>query len=50
MFIIYTIVPSHQTGDDVACGAIGFVKHDRYNHIHVEVSSSVWLIPGTYSD
>jgi len=50
MYIIYTVVPAHQTGDDKACGAIGFVSHDKYNHLHVEPSSSVWLIPGTYND
>lgn len=47
MFIIYTVVPAHQTGDDVACGAIGSVKHDRYNHLHVEPSSCIWLVPNT---
>lgn len=50
LYFMYRVVPSHQTGDDVACGAYLCSEMFFSNTVFDGPSDSYWIVPGTYVD
>lgn len=50
MISIYCIVPAHQTGDDVACGAQTCWPIDGNTETYKPYWDSYWIVPGTVDE